>query len=262
MRAELEARVRALGVADSVVLAGAADRSEIPVYMAAADIVAVPSIRFGGYVDGLPNVALEAMAAGKPLVASRVGGLPELVRDGENGVLVAEKEVHALADAIVDLAATAARPTRRDGAGDQRRRTAGPAWRSASWGSHRASPARDSRPAAWGRLALGVSFVAVLAVGIALGVRVMIDGYSPVPFADFWEQFPFIERSLRGDLGIDDLWAQANEHRIALARVQFLLDYRLFDGTNVFLFAAIAASSLLLAATLAAAVWLDTRDGC
>ena len=93
LRAELEARVRALGVADSVVLTGAADRSEIPVYMAAADIVAVPSVRFGGYVDGLPNVALEAMAAGKPLVASRVGGLPELVRDGENGVLVAEKDV-------------------------------------------------------------------------------------------------------------------------------------------------------------------------
>lgn len=114
--------------------------------------------------------------------------------------------------------------------------------------------------AAWGRLALGVSYVAVLAIGIALGVRVMIDGYTPVPFADFWEQFPFIERSLRGDLGIDDLWAQANEHRILVARVQFLLDYRLFDGTNVFLFAAIAASSLLLAATFAAAVWLDTRD--
>jgi glycosyltransferase involved in cell wall biosynthesis len=99
--------VRALGVADSVVLAGAADRSEIPAYMAAADIVAVPSVRFGGYVDGLPNVALEAMAAAKPLIASRVGGLPELVRDGENGVLVAEKDSRALADAIVVLAGDA-----------------------------------------------------------------------------------------------------------------------------------------------------------
>ena len=104
LKDELEARVRALGVGDSVVLAGAADRSEIPLYMAAADIVAVPSVRFGGYVDGLPNVALEAMAAGKPLIASRVGGLPELVRDGENGVLVAEKDVRALAGALVALA--------------------------------------------------------------------------------------------------------------------------------------------------------------
>ena len=124
LRAELEARVRALGVADSVVLTGTADRSEIPVYMAAADIVAVPSVRFGGYVDGLPNVALEAMAAGKPLVASRVGGLPELVRDGENGVLVAEKDSRALADALVALAGDPGlrRTTRRERA---RRRSGG-----------------------------------------------------------------------------------------------------------------------------------------
>jgi glycosyltransferase involved in cell wall biosynthesis len=86
------------------VLTGAADRTEIPAYMAAADVVAVPSVRFGGYVDGLPNVALESMAAGKPLVASSVGGLPELVRDGENGLLVDEKDAHALAEALVTLA--------------------------------------------------------------------------------------------------------------------------------------------------------------
>jgi glycosyltransferase involved in cell wall biosynthesis len=104
LRDELEERLHALGVADSVVLTGAADRTEIPAYMAAADVVAVPSIRFGGYVDGLPNVALESMAAGKPLVASSVGGLPELVRDGENGLLVDEKDAHALAEALVTLA--------------------------------------------------------------------------------------------------------------------------------------------------------------
>jgi len=112
----------------------------------------------------------------------------------------------------------------------------------------------------WWRLAFGVVFVVVLAIGVALGLRIMVDGYSPVPFADFWAQFPFIERGLRGDLGIGDLWAQWNEHRILVARIQFLLDYGLFDGTNVFLFAAIAASSLLLAGTFAVAVWLDTRD--
>jgi hypothetical protein len=114
--------------------------------------------------------------------------------------------------------------------------------------------------ATWGRLAFGVFYMTVLAIGLALGVRVMIDGYSAVPFADFWDQFPFIELGLRGNLGIDDLWAQSNEHRILVARVQFLLDYRLFDGTNVLLFAAIAASSLLLATCFAGAVWLDTRD--
>ncbi len=111
--------------------------------MAAADIVAVPSVRFGGYVDGLPNVALEAMAAGKPLVASRVGGLPELVRDGENGVLVAEKDARALADALVVLAGDPGlrEPTRRERArGDQGRRGAGRPWPSVSWRSTRALP--------------------------------------------------------------------------------------------------------------------------
>lgn len=112
----------------------------------------------------------------------------------------------------------------------------------------------------WGRVVFGVLYVGVLAVGIGLGLRIMVDGYSPVPFADLWAQFPFIERGLQGDIGIADLWAQWNEHRILLARLQFLLDYGLFDGTNVFLFASIAVSSVLLAATFAAAVWIDTGD--
>jgi len=80
-RRALEERVRAQGVSDSVRLVGAAERRDVPSYLGAADVVAVPSIRYGGYVDGLPNVALEAMAAGKPVVGSRVGGIPELVRE-------------------------------------------------------------------------------------------------------------------------------------------------------------------------------------
>jgi len=103
-RRALEERVRTLGVSDTVILTGAVSPSEIPALMAAADIVSVPSVRHGGYVDGLPNVALEAMAAGKPVVGSRVGGIPELVRDGENGLLVPEKDSVALADALVTLA--------------------------------------------------------------------------------------------------------------------------------------------------------------
>lgn len=103
-RAELTERARALGVADTVTFAGTAARDEVPAYLAASDMVVVPSVHYGGYVDGLPNVALEAMAAGKPLVATRVGGLPELVRPGENGLLVDERDVDALAAAIVTLA--------------------------------------------------------------------------------------------------------------------------------------------------------------
>ncbi|HUG64146.1 MAG TPA: glycosyltransferase [Gaiellaceae bacterium] len=104
LREQLGRRARELGVADSVIFAGMAARDEIPAYLAAADVVVVPSIRHEGYVDGLPNVALEAMAAGRPLVASRVGGLPDLVRAGETGVLVEEKDSVGLAAAIVELA--------------------------------------------------------------------------------------------------------------------------------------------------------------
>ena len=70
-----------------------------PVY-AAADVVAVPSTQ----PDPLPNAALEAAAAGRCLVASNHGGLPEIVRDGETGRLVAPGDPAALADALAALA--------------------------------------------------------------------------------------------------------------------------------------------------------------
>jgi glycosyltransferase involved in cell wall biosynthesis len=104
LAAELIRRVRGLDLAKRVSFVGMVLREEIPAYLAAADIVAVPSIHFHGYVDGLPNVALEAMAAGKPLVATRVGGLPQVVRDGEDGFLVEERDDEALAEAILALA--------------------------------------------------------------------------------------------------------------------------------------------------------------
>jgi glycosyltransferase involved in cell wall biosynthesis len=104
LREDLEARAESLGVSQTVTFVGMASRHEMPGYLAAADIVVVPSIHYDGYVDGLPNVALEAMAAGKPLVATRVGGLPQLVQSGENGLLVDERDSDALADAIVTLA--------------------------------------------------------------------------------------------------------------------------------------------------------------
>jgi hypothetical protein len=99
-----------------------------------------------------------------------------------------------------------------------------------------------------------------MGVGVGLGVWVIVEGYSPVPFADFWGQFPFLERAVAGNLRIGDFWAQTNEHRIFIPRIEFLLDYRFFGGTNVFLFSMIAASGLLLAAALAAVVWRETGD--
>jgi glycosyltransferase involved in cell wall biosynthesis len=104
LRDELVARTRALRLDDVVRFTGMIDRRALPGYFAASDIVVVPSVHHDGYVDGLPNVALEAMAAGKALVATQVGGLPQLIRNGENGVLVDEKDSDALAAALVRLA--------------------------------------------------------------------------------------------------------------------------------------------------------------
>lgn len=115
------------------------------------------------------------------------------------------------------------------------------------------------KPNLW-RLAAGVAFGVLGTLGIGLGIKVIVDVHSPVPFADFWSQFPFLERAIAGDWSISELWAQHNEHRILVPRIQFLLDYRFFDGTNVFLFCTIAASLLLLAGTFAAVVWLETHD--
>ena len=67
---------------------------------ASADILVLPS-----FMEGLPLVIIEAMALGKPVVSSGVAGIPELVRDGENGLLVPPSHWQALAEAMVTLAA-------------------------------------------------------------------------------------------------------------------------------------------------------------
>jgi len=84
-------------------LLGALPQGDVALLMAAADVVAIPSVHDeAGNVDGLPNVALEALASGRPVVATGVGGLPQAITDGENGWLVAERDGDALAAAVGD----------------------------------------------------------------------------------------------------------------------------------------------------------------
>lgn len=104
LKQALEARAGDLGVGDKIRFAGNVSRDELPDYYALASVVAVPSIRDdAGNVDGLPNVLLEAMASGAPLVASAVAGIPQAVRGGKDGLLVAERDPEALAAAIIEL---------------------------------------------------------------------------------------------------------------------------------------------------------------
>jgi glycosyltransferase involved in cell wall biosynthesis len=87
-----------LGVADRVRLLGF--RRDPGDVLAAADVVAVPSTR----PDPLPNSAIEALAAGRPVVAAAHGGLPEIVRDRATGLLVRPGDPAALARALRELA--------------------------------------------------------------------------------------------------------------------------------------------------------------
>lgn len=96
------------------VLAG--PRRDIPEILAASDIVALPS-RFG---EGCPNALLEAMAAGKPVVAAHTGGIPEVVAEGETGLLVPREDPEALRGALLRLAADPALRARMGAAGRER----------------------------------------------------------------------------------------------------------------------------------------------
>lgn len=104
LRQELQARADAFGGA--VLLLGNRSQDEVARLCAAADVVAVPSVHDeAGNVDGLPNFALEALASATPVVATRVGGLPQAIEDGVTGRLVAEHDPAALAGAIRELLA-------------------------------------------------------------------------------------------------------------------------------------------------------------
>jgi phosphatidyl-myo-inositol dimannoside synthase len=82
-------------------------QDEVGRWLAAADIVAVPSVRDdSGNVDGLPNVVLEALASGTPLVTTPAGGIGSVVESGRTGLIVAERDSAGLAAAVGQLAAS------------------------------------------------------------------------------------------------------------------------------------------------------------
>ncbi len=92
-----------LGVTDRVRFPGFIPWNQVPEYLHLSDLFVAPSIHDAGNLDGLPTVILEAMAAGKPVVASNVAGIPLVVIHNETGLLVPEKDQNALTDAICRL---------------------------------------------------------------------------------------------------------------------------------------------------------------
>jgi glycosyltransferase involved in cell wall biosynthesis len=90
----LRSRAEALGLGGIVRFVGRRHPDEIPLWMAASDLLCLASRR-----EGCPNVVLEALASGRPVVAARVGAVPDLIGDG-NGIIVPPDDPDALASAI------------------------------------------------------------------------------------------------------------------------------------------------------------------
>lgn len=93
---ELKGIARKLGISDHIIFTGF--RRDIPDVMASLDILVSAS-----YSEGFGRTIAEAMAAGKPVVATAVGGVPEVVQDGVTGILVPPKDPHAIAKSILDM---------------------------------------------------------------------------------------------------------------------------------------------------------------
>ena len=86
------------GLSNRVKFAGRCSSEEVPTWMNAADVLVLPS-----FSEGRPNVVLEAQACGLPVIATRVGGTPELICDGENGLLIESGDSGGLAQKLIEL---------------------------------------------------------------------------------------------------------------------------------------------------------------
>lgn len=104
LRAMLQQQVEALGIGEQVRLSGPLPYPEVVERYRHATAFVLPCIVApDGDRDGIPNVILEAMAAAVPVVSTPVSGIPEVLRDGETGLVVPEGDARAVADAIERL---------------------------------------------------------------------------------------------------------------------------------------------------------------
>ena len=106
----LQGRAARLGIEERVTWRGALTQDEVLAEYRKADVFALASrIARDGDRDGMPNVIAEAQSQGLACVATRVSAIPELVRDGQTGILVPENDAEALARALESLIADPAR---------------------------------------------------------------------------------------------------------------------------------------------------------
>lgn len=120
LRQSLLALAESEGISDSVQLTGSLSQADIVEELAAAELFALsPAVMPDGDRDGIPNVLLEAMAAGVPVIASSVSGIPEVLSDQVNARLVAPARPDLLADALTELLSDGAQRERLAAAGQR-----------------------------------------------------------------------------------------------------------------------------------------------
>jgi glycosyltransferase involved in cell wall biosynthesis len=104
LRAEVEEQIRRLRLADRVVVRGRQPIDVVREALGRADAMALASVELdNGFMDGIPNVFVEALAVGRPVVASSLPGIRELIVDGETGLLATPRDPRSLADALARL---------------------------------------------------------------------------------------------------------------------------------------------------------------
>lgn len=104
LESELRQRATDGGVLDHVRFLGAVKQGEVAQWLAAADLAVVPSVKDdSGNVDGLPNVLLEALASGTPVVATAAGGMGTVAKEGQTARVVRERDSDALTEAVSEL---------------------------------------------------------------------------------------------------------------------------------------------------------------
>ena len=109
---KLKALARELNLQQQVIFAGHLEQSVLAAYIKASRALILPSL-----TEGLGRVAIEAQFLGKPVIASRVGGIPEIIADGETGLLVEPGDERSLAEAMARLLDDAALAERMGAAG-------------------------------------------------------------------------------------------------------------------------------------------------
>jgi colanic acid/amylovoran biosynthesis glycosyltransferase len=108
LRTVLESAIRMYQLHNNVQLLGARPQAEVRRYLYSAGMFVLPSVvTSNGNMDGIPVALMEAMAAGTPVISTRVSGIPELVEDRLSGLLVPQKDPVRLAGAIEELIALA-----------------------------------------------------------------------------------------------------------------------------------------------------------